>query len=1169
MAQAPESEKAQRYLQQLDEARCAGRWQDVPELCRKVEKHAPHRTCLTHTARSDAQIAAYSAAPPAPPAAQSLAQTVPPLLTAAAAGGAPGQDALHARVCLAWLHSVLDEPALAVARLPEDCAAVAARLEREGGALAGWSRVCIVKGAYLKGAAQEKTGAMADAVASYASALHWLSSAAPAAAASAQLHAWTEKLVVRLSQLSDQSTPAGRHVDSIAALRTYRYWAQHCEAAPKSGGSDAPRAARQRRTAWKAYHDTLSHILRHSLAYEPDTPETPPLHTQPSLRLRQRAELKRVETVYEALLVAETPFPRASETNHEVEAWVASVMHNWRLLCGPTWRDADLGEGGKEGVARSVLDILYRAATKTFHSTRVLRNLFTVHASLAEFELAFKAYDSYVEIVTRAKDRVEKSGEAVEGIDSDSTVLRTSAEAIRLLCRFGSRHEAEKALRIGHNIERWLEQSEHIRSASDAGSVASNDTLVEPAALAAAYCALGISQAHWARYTYEVEQRAVLQAKAVQHLRNSLSPTLGHVNNVEALYALALVLAETRDVLGAIKVVKRALSPVSKKSTTISTDGVLSSGITSEFGRERKLIPLWHLLALLLTSRSDFIAAEKACEAAFEQFGDPATLFASQDHDAFRSEHLNKTLGTNDPTHGIVDRLESFEKSSILQIKMTQLSLMETMEGSVAAVDGCDELLALYHRLYGDPSRQKPAADVSSATMPPPKSSAGTKRGSIFRGRGTVKSMQKEPSARNSSVFSSKASTTATQSGAAPAIQVTEEDGTTHGNGHHRHHLFHSHKHEEDHSTIGRSPSKLRKRSSASLRRRAVSDAAQAPEVPPLPANTANETQTPHNAANTNSPHRSTSSSNPRTSAETGDRALRSIPHNMDHSSAPLHHDDQPPKQDVRLPVPLPNADYVPADPRFSKIQERRQRVSLLVDIWLFIAGLYSRAQMYQDAREAVAEAMRLIEGLEIEVSQESSTAKSLAEKDWGGGKSVEELWADAFTARGEMLVAQTWHHQARTDFERALLHFPDHPAAIVGLSNILLDIYGEVVPLEPVAQAEFVPSTTSPSLPFAQTDTSDKTRHLASHTPSVENQLSPPVLNRLAARDRAFGLLSTLTKLGSGWDYSEAWYALARAYEESGQMEKTQEVLWWCVELEDTHPLRSWKNVGLGGFVL
>lgn len=64
-----------------------------------------------------------------------------------------------------------------------------------------------------------------------------------------------------------------------------------------------------------------------------------------------------METIYENLLIKETKFPKASETNHEVESWVDSVMDNWRLLCGPTWSDEDLGEGGKEGVARGVLDV--------------------------------------------------------------------------------------------------------------------------------------------------------------------------------------------------------------------------------------------------------------------------------------------------------------------------------------------------------------------------------------------------------------------------------------------------------------------------------------------------------------------------------------------------------------------------------------------------------------------------------------------------------------------------------------------------------------------------------------------------------------------------------------------------------------------------------------------
>jgi cargo-transport protein YPP1 len=88
------------------------------------------------------------------------------------------------------------------------------------------------------------------------------------------------------------------------------------------------------------------------------------------------------------------------------------------------------------------------------------------------------------------------------------------------------------------------------------------------------------------------------------------------------------------------------------------------------------------------------------------------------------------------------------------------------------------------------------------------------------------------------------------------------------------------------------------------------------------------------------------------------------------------------------------------------------------------------------------------------------------------------------------------------------------------------------------------------------------------SSSPS-SSTLTPDAINRLAARDRAYNLLSSLTKLGSGWDCSEAWFALARAYEEGGQVEKAKEVLWWCVELEDTRPLRLWRNVGRGGLVL
>lgn len=37
------NDKGRRYIAQLDEALCNGRWSDVPELSRKVDKHAPER----------------------------------------------------------------------------------------------------------------------------------------------------------------------------------------------------------------------------------------------------------------------------------------------------------------------------------------------------------------------------------------------------------------------------------------------------------------------------------------------------------------------------------------------------------------------------------------------------------------------------------------------------------------------------------------------------------------------------------------------------------------------------------------------------------------------------------------------------------------------------------------------------------------------------------------------------------------------------------------------------------------------------------------------------------------------------------------------------------------------------------------------------------------------
>jgi hypothetical protein len=43
--QGGNAEKGQGYIAALDQARSQGKWDELPELIRKVTKHAPQKTC--------------------------------------------------------------------------------------------------------------------------------------------------------------------------------------------------------------------------------------------------------------------------------------------------------------------------------------------------------------------------------------------------------------------------------------------------------------------------------------------------------------------------------------------------------------------------------------------------------------------------------------------------------------------------------------------------------------------------------------------------------------------------------------------------------------------------------------------------------------------------------------------------------------------------------------------------------------------------------------------------------------------------------------------------------------------------------------------------------------------------------------------------------------------
>ena len=156
---------------------------------------------------------------------------------------------------------------------------------------------------------------------------------------------------------------------SGSVLMPFRNWAMFWKANPVQGSillSEIDIQHGQVRKVWQTYYDMLSMVLQQYMPYP--SPSTGPPFSQDHItlnsqklpqgsKLQQSQELKRVQTIYESLLMKELRFPKANVVNAEIQHWVDQVMANWRVLCGSLWTDKDLVQGSKRAAGRGVLEV--------------------------------------------------------------------------------------------------------------------------------------------------------------------------------------------------------------------------------------------------------------------------------------------------------------------------------------------------------------------------------------------------------------------------------------------------------------------------------------------------------------------------------------------------------------------------------------------------------------------------------------------------------------------------------------------------------------------------------------------------------------------------------------------------------------------------------------------
>ncbi|KAL4819448.1 hypothetical protein BDW67DRAFT_154587 [Aspergillus spinulosporus] len=1162
---ARESEKAHRYVVALDNARSQNKWDEVPELIRKVNKHAPHKTCFLDVARAEYQIVTHfhktpSAASPPSSSPTDLSELIPSLLSTIDKADGSKQEIFQAQVCLGWVHYTLNEPGLAAARLPKDFKEELDNLTATGDELSPWTKACFVKGCYIKGAAQNQVSGPQEALQVFNSLVPWLNSTNLGSSSNQFLH-WSEKM------LADGALIAGEEIcKDIAsadgelvrvALRIFREWSSHPSIKPGEDASgmqneSSPESV-PKSSIWKSYYDLLSAILLHELPYTAPAPgpERPQLAT----------ELRRVETICEAHLLRDVKFPTADSGNEVIEAWVEQVIQNWERLCGPQWHDEEVGEGGQYALGKNVLEILYRAATRTYHSFLILRRLFHVHSALAEFDLAFKALDSYIEIVTGAKERAEKSVPN-EHLEDDGVFMRTLSESVTILCSYGSEKEAEKARDLTTTLKKFI--SNHVTDIEEGQGrkMIFDPNAVSPADISATYRAIGIGLANWASWTPVNENRDDIRAEAIECLERSIAPELGDQLNYSSLYTLSLLLAENRDLDGAIDYVKSALS--SKKDPEP----------TSAFSRERDLIPLWHLLALLLSAKQEYDIAERSCEAAFEQF--PAAVTSLAHSDRRPPKHQPNAQEQTTLRKALLDQLRNREKERIIETRMTQLAFVEVLEGPEAALNHSDQLLGLFGTLFHtlDLESETQSNTKTDQTVRP-KSSSGTVRsfrGSIF-GRHKPPRVPDQKTLPNGEAKADAPSQPLPQAHSprldgTPSVHVTDENDPNVV---------------DSHASLTRSESrKLRKRSSTIKKTDSTLDSRN--------PNGDSASQYGSERGEINGQHREQEIPSPEMvrsavsqaadQPQSAKRTLGPIAHNMKHThlDKPAGHEDQPLEQDIRLPTSYGFESPTGALTKFPRTQAQKHALCILVKIWLLIAGLYRRASSFEDAAEACDEASKYLKRIETLTASQDASARSFRERGWAIPKSSDELWADIYAERGLLLNAQSRPHDAMEHFEEALLYNADHPKATISLANLLLDIWDQKLPLQPpepgveTGLPEMTPAPvkrSAESRRLSRAGVSDLVKPKSEEQDPIAEDEEPILVNRIAARERACGLLTALTRRGTSWDNSEAWFALSRAYEAVGQTQKLKEVLWWCIELEDRRPIRHWSNIGSGAYVL
>ncbi|KAJ3108666.1 hypothetical protein HDU97_000522 [Phlyctochytrium planicorne] len=406
---------------------------------------------------------------------------------------------------------------------------------------------------------------------------------------------------------------------------------------------------------------------------------------------------------YEKIVIDLLPFPRgedASITDLLRHERVKEVYDWWTLYEFISLTD-DLPMAVIDKHVR-LIETLYRGTKRTFQSLKLLRYLshtflsFLLNArdsiSNAERMEALSCVSSYAySFEKRLNETLELSRKKLSALHSKHTdvdahdeyidyaeipttdingesisdaigVLMTGSK-IAILCAFGdvdilndAVKYADLAIKLVRNHGTWI------------------DPEVRPHVAQRALQNVGVVYGETAQEVLTSGERRQYQALAIQALKDARLQLPDQPDEVDSEgeglidldFQIALQLAEIGETFDALNYAKR--------SVTVNTSHCAS----------------WNLLALLLTSRKDFLNALQICDAGWKEI--------------LAGKLRSKTGGqsTDEELQFSWDTIDTETKEELLNLKITQLSIEVVKLGPKAALESLHSLFVLFRKFFGN-----------------------------------------------------------------------------------------------------------------------------------------------------------------------------------------------------------------------------------------------------------------------------------------------------------------------------------------------------------------------------------------------------------------------------------------------------------------------------------